>query len=145
MGLRVRPNLITVARTVRSVNQGAKNRIFMSVVVISTPGPVSVMRANAAAESATVMSSPPRFNDRTWILNQALVVNHAANLTWFVSTVAGGIDCRFIPKGALVGHRLCNHRHVYLPADVSNPEADPLVNCQHRRLNCCDPGPDDSR
>ena len=29
------------------------------------------------------------------------MVNHAANLTWFVSTVAGGIGGRFIPEGAL--------------------------------------------
>jgi len=29
------------------------------------------------------------------------VVNHAANLTWFVSTVAGGIGGHFIPEGAL--------------------------------------------
>ena len=43
----------------------------------------------------------PRFNNRTWGLNRALVVNHAANLTWFVSTVAGGIGGRFIPEGAL--------------------------------------------
>jgi len=43
----------------------------------------------------------PRFNARTWCLYRALVVNHAANLTWFVSTVAGGIGGRFIPEGAL--------------------------------------------
>ena len=43
----------------------------------------------------------PRFNDGTWSLSRALVVNHAANLTWFVSTVAGGIGGRFIPQGAL--------------------------------------------
>jgi 4-azaleucine resistance transporter AzlC len=42
----------------------------------------------------------PRFIDRTWSLSRALVVNHAANLTWFVSTVAGGIGGRFIPEGA---------------------------------------------
>jgi 4-azaleucine resistance transporter AzlC len=42
----------------------------------------------------------PRFNDRTWSLPRALVVNHAANLTWFISTVAGGIGGRFIPEGA---------------------------------------------
>jgi len=42
----------------------------------------------------------PRFNARTWSLARALVVNHAANLTWFVSTVAGGIGGRFIPEGA---------------------------------------------
>ena len=29
------------------------------------------------------------------------MVNHAANLTWFISTVAGGIGGRFIPEGAL--------------------------------------------
>ena len=43
----------------------------------------------------------PRFNDHNWSLSRALVVNHAANLTWFVSTVAGGIGGRFIPEGAL--------------------------------------------
>ena len=43
----------------------------------------------------------PRFNARTWSLPRALVVNHAANLTWCISTVAGGIGGRFIPEGAL--------------------------------------------
>jgi 4-azaleucine resistance transporter AzlC len=43
----------------------------------------------------------PRFNARRWSLPRALVVNHAANLTWFISTVAGGIGGRFIPEGAL--------------------------------------------
>jgi len=42
----------------------------------------------------------PRFNAGTWSLPRALVVNHAANLTWFISTVAGGIGGRFIPEGA---------------------------------------------
>ena len=43
----------------------------------------------------------PRFNAHSWSLGRALVVNHAANLTWFFSTVAGGIGGRFIPEGAL--------------------------------------------
>lgn len=43
----------------------------------------------------------PRFRARTWSLSRALVVNHSANMTWFVSTVAGGIGGRFIPEGAL--------------------------------------------
>jgi len=43
----------------------------------------------------------PRFNAHDWSLGRALVVNHAANLTWFLSTVAGGIGGRFIPEGAL--------------------------------------------
>jgi len=43
----------------------------------------------------------PRFNEGNWSLPRALVVNHAANLTWFVSTVAGGIGGRFIFEGAL--------------------------------------------
>jgi 4-azaleucine resistance transporter AzlC len=43
----------------------------------------------------------PRFNAGTWCLSRALVVNHAANLTWFISTVAGGVGGRFIPEGAL--------------------------------------------
>lgn len=43
----------------------------------------------------------PRFNTGSWSLSRALVVNHAANLTWFFSTVAGGIGGSFIPEGAL--------------------------------------------
>ena len=43
----------------------------------------------------------PRFNAGTWNLPRALVVNHAANLTWFISTVEGGVGGRFIPEGAL--------------------------------------------
>ncbi len=43
----------------------------------------------------------PRFGDGSWSLSRALVVNHAANLTWCVSTVVGGIGGRFIPEGAL--------------------------------------------
>ena len=43
----------------------------------------------------------PRFNLRKWSLPRALVVNHAANLTWCISTVAGGIGGRFIPEGAM--------------------------------------------
>ncbi len=43
----------------------------------------------------------PRFNAGTWSLSRALVVNHAANLTWFISTVAGSLGGRFIPEGAL--------------------------------------------
>jgi 4-azaleucine resistance transporter AzlC len=43
----------------------------------------------------------PRFSAGTWSLSRALVVNHAANLTWFVSTVAGGVGGQYIPQGAL--------------------------------------------
>ena len=43
----------------------------------------------------------PLFNAGHWSLPRALVVNHAANLTWFFSTIAGGIGGRFIPEGAL--------------------------------------------
>ena len=43
----------------------------------------------------------PRFHSHNWSLGRALVVNHAANFTWFLSTVAGGIGGRFIPEGAL--------------------------------------------
>ncbi len=42
----------------------------------------------------------PRFRDGKWDVKRAIVLNHAANLTWIVSTVAGGIGGEFIPKGA---------------------------------------------
>jgi 4-azaleucine resistance transporter AzlC len=41
-----------------------------------------------------------RFQGGNWGWRPALVVNHATNLTWFVSTVAGGIGGQFIPSGA---------------------------------------------
>jgi heme/copper-type cytochrome/quinol oxidase subunit 3 len=47
------------AFAVTSLRQGARNRIFMSVVVSRTLGPVFVKMAKQAALSAMVMSSPP--------------------------------------------------------------------------------------
>ncbi len=41
-----------------------------------------------------------RFSDRSWDLNRALIVNHAANITWIISTVLGGIGGQFIPARA---------------------------------------------
>lgn len=43
----------------------------------------------------------PRFQRGDWRAEEALVVNHAANLVWIVSTVAGGYGGQFIPAGAL--------------------------------------------
>ena len=42
----------------------------------------------------------PRFSAGDWSLSKALVVNHSANLTWFVSTVSGSVVGQFIPEGA---------------------------------------------
>jgi len=41
-----------------------------------------------------------RFKTGQWNLNQALVLNHAANLVWFCSTVVGGLGGAWIPDGA---------------------------------------------
>jgi 4-azaleucine resistance transporter AzlC len=41
-----------------------------------------------------------RFSQKIWSLDQALVVNHTANLTWIVSSVIGGFSGRFIHEGA---------------------------------------------
>lgn len=41
-----------------------------------------------------------RFQSRKWGWRQALIVNHSTNLTWILSTVAGGIAGQFIPAGA---------------------------------------------
>ncbi|MBA4422716.1 MAG: branched-chain amino acid ABC transporter permease, partial [Syntrophus sp. (in: bacteria)] len=41
-----------------------------------------------------------RFQGGNWGWRPALVVNHATNLTWIASTVAGGIGGQFIPAGA---------------------------------------------
>jgi len=41
-----------------------------------------------------------RFHGGKWGWRQALVVNHSTNLTWILSTVAGGIGGQFIPAGA---------------------------------------------
>jgi 4-azaleucine resistance transporter AzlC len=41
-----------------------------------------------------------RFSQRIWSLDQALVVNHTANLAWIVSSVIGAYSGRFIQEGA---------------------------------------------
>ena len=41
-----------------------------------------------------------RFSQNTWDLDRALVVNHAANMTWIASTIIGGFSGRFIPASA---------------------------------------------
>jgi 4-azaleucine resistance transporter AzlC len=41
-----------------------------------------------------------KFRQGDWSIISALTVNHATNLTWIASTVAGGIGGEFIPAGA---------------------------------------------
>lgn len=42
----------------------------------------------------------PKLLEGNWQIDHALVVNHAANLTWIVSTIAGGYGGQYIPEGA---------------------------------------------
>jgi len=42
----------------------------------------------------------PKLIEGNWQIEHALVVNHAANLTWIVSTIAGGYGGQYIPEGA---------------------------------------------
>jgi predicted branched-subunit amino acid permease len=41
-----------------------------------------------------------KLREGDWQIQHALVVNHAANLTWVASTVAGGYGGQYIPEGA---------------------------------------------
>lgn len=41
-----------------------------------------------------------KFRKGSWDWRRALVLNHVSNLTWIISTVAGGLGGRFIPAGA---------------------------------------------
>jgi 4-azaleucine resistance transporter AzlC len=41
-----------------------------------------------------------KFNQNSWDMNRALVVNQSANLVWIISTVAGGYGSQFIPEKA---------------------------------------------
>jgi len=41
-----------------------------------------------------------KFRDKDWGMGSALVVNHAANAAWVISTVAGGYGGEFIPAGS---------------------------------------------
>ena len=61
-----------------------------------------------------------RFREGNWEWRRALVVNHATNLTWIVSTVAGSIGGQFIPTGAL-RHGLRPGGDVHLPACFPAP------------------------
>jgi 4-azaleucine resistance transporter AzlC len=53
------------------------------------------------------------FRETDWEWRRALILNHAANATWIVSTIAGGYGGQFIPAGAfgidyaLIGMFLC--------------------------------------
>ena len=42
----------------------------------------------------------PKLIGGNWQIEHALVVNHTANLTWIVSTIAGGYGGQYIPEGA---------------------------------------------
>ena len=42
----------------------------------------------------------PKLTEGNWQIEHALVVNHAANLTWIVSTIIGGYGGQYIPEGA---------------------------------------------
>ena len=42
-----------------------------------------------------------KFRQGNWDWKRALVLNHATNFTWIVSTVAGGFSGQFIPTGTL--------------------------------------------
>jgi 4-azaleucine resistance transporter AzlC len=42
----------------------------------------------------------PKLIEGNWQIEHALVVNHAANLTWIVSTIIGGYGGQYIPEGA---------------------------------------------
>jgi len=54
-----------------------------------------------------------KFRDTRWDLNSALVTNQAANFTWIITTVLGGIGGQFIPAHAfgidyaLIGMFIC--------------------------------------
>ena len=41
-----------------------------------------------------------RFNKGNWGLKRALVLNQSANITWIISTIAGGYGGQFIPERA---------------------------------------------
>ncbi|MFC1857488.1 AzlC family ABC transporter permease [Thermodesulfobacteriota bacterium] len=41
-----------------------------------------------------------RFNEGNWGLKRALVLNQTANITWIISTIAGGYGGQFIPEKA---------------------------------------------
>jgi 4-azaleucine resistance transporter AzlC len=41
-----------------------------------------------------------RFTSSEWGIGQALTVNHAANITWIIATMAGGYGGQFIPAHA---------------------------------------------
>jgi 4-azaleucine resistance transporter AzlC len=61
-------------------------------------GSLSLFAYGVTDESFALNMS--RFQGGAWGWRQALVVNHATNLTWLVSTVAGGFWGKFIPAGA---------------------------------------------
>ncbi|MBW2544600.1 MAG: AzlC family ABC transporter permease [Deltaproteobacteria bacterium] len=62
-------------------------------------GRLSLFAYGVTDESFALNSA--KFRDGKWDWRRALVLNHATNLTWIASTVAGGFGGQFIPAGAL--------------------------------------------
>ena len=61
-------------------------------------GRLSLFAYGVTDESFALNSA--KFRDGKWDWRRALVLNHATNLTWIASTVAGGFGGQFIPAGA---------------------------------------------
>lgn len=65
---------------------------------LETRSKLSLFAYGVTDESFAINYS--RFKSGQWDLNRALVLNHSANLVWFISTVAGGLGGAWIPDGA---------------------------------------------
>jgi len=71
----------------------------LSLYLRNLPGSGLSLFAYAVTDESFALNMS-RFQGGNWGWRPALVVNHATNLTWLLSTVAGGIGGQFIPSGA---------------------------------------------
>ncbi|MBN1850831.1 MAG: AzlC family ABC transporter permease [Deltaproteobacteria bacterium] len=94
-------NVVSIILTTFMVN--LRHLLMSSSLAVflhgARPAKLSLYAYGVTDESFVVNYS--RFKQGDWSLNKALVVNHTANTTWILSTVAGGISGRFIPEHAL--------------------------------------------
>ena len=71
----------------------------LSLHLRGLPAPWSVIFAYGVTDESFAVNMT-RFRQGSWGWRESLAVNHLANLTWIISTVAGGIGGELIPAGA---------------------------------------------
>jgi 4-azaleucine resistance transporter AzlC len=91
---------LTIVLTTFVVN--LRHLLMSSALAVSLRGrPHSVLTLFAyGVTDESFAVNYPKLMGGDWYIEHALVVNHAANITWIVSSIAGAYGGQYIPEGA---------------------------------------------